>query len=326
MSEVLVEARDLAVHFAGHRPLFGAPEPAARAVDGIDLAIRPREMLALVGESGCGKSTAGRALLRLVDITAGTVRFEDRDLTALGEGALRPLRRRMQMVFQDPFASLNPRMTIGETVSEPLEVHGLARGAELAERVAATLAMVGFRPEWASRYPHEFSGGQRQRVAIARAVIVNPAFVVADEPLSALDVSLQLQILALFEELRERFDLTYLFISHDLALVARTADRVAVMYLGKIVEEGTAAAVFSAPAHPYTQALIAAVPIPDPAREAARVVVPLAGEIPSPTRPPSGCRFRTRCPHVMPVCTEVEPRLATVAPGQRAACHLHGTG
>jgi oligopeptide/dipeptide ABC transporter ATP-binding protein len=232
----------------------------------------------------------------------------------------------MQMVFQDPFASLNPRMTVGETIGEPLLVHGVGDQAERRARVAECLEMVGLQAGAASRYPHEFSGGQRQRVAIARAIAVRPDFVVADEPLSALDVSLQIQIVLLLADLKERYDLTYLLISHDLALVARIADRVAVMYLGKIVEIAPPEAVFERPGHPYTRALLDAVPVPDPAFEAQRSFVPLTGELPSPSRPPSGCRFRTRCPHAMRVCAEVEPMLAEIAPGHRAACHLHATG
>ena len=321
----LVVATDLAVHFAGRRSLLAAAPPAVRAVDGVSLAVARGEVLALVGESGCGKSTTGRAILQLVSPTAGSVRFAGRELVGLPGAEMRRVRRHMQMIFQDPFASLNPRMTAGETVEEPLLVHGVDDPAERRGRVAESLEQVGLRADWNGRYPHEFSGGQRQRLAIARAIAVRPDFIVADEPLSALDVSLQIQIVMLLADLRQRYDLTYLLISHDLALVARIADRVAVMYLGKIVEVATARDVFERPAHPYTRALLDAVPIPDPTVEAARAYVPLSGEIPSPSRPPSGCRFRTRCPHAMALCAEIEPPLRDVAPGHAAACHLHGT-
>ncbi|PWE52188.1 peptide ABC transporter ATP-binding protein [Metarhizobium album] len=295
-----------------------------RAVDGIDLAIRSGEAVALVGESGCGKSTLGRALLRLEHVSEGAVHFAGSDLTGLGEPMLRPLRRNMQMVFQDPFSSLNPRMRIGETLAEPLLVHGLASKAEARARVAEILEIVGLDPAVATRHPHAFSGGQRQRIAIARAVIARPKFVVADEPISALDISVQAQILDLFEDLKERFALTYLFISHDLAVVRHIADRVAVMYLGRIVEEGSPESVFDNPLHPYTQALLAAVPSPDPVRERSRPAATLQGEPPSPAATISGCRFRGRCAHAMPICETSDPALATGGDGKQAvACFLH---
>jgi oligopeptide transport system ATP-binding protein len=323
VSEILVEAQGLEVHFAGRRSLFARRrQPVVRAVDGIDLAIRRGETLALVGESGCGKSTAGRALLRLVEPTRGRVWFRGRELTNAPSDELRRMRRRLQMVFQDPFASLNPRMTIGETLAEPLLVHDLARGRERRERVARQLELVGLPADAARRYPHEFSGGQRQRVAIARAVMMQPDFIVADEPLSALDVSLQIQILELFEDLKRQLALTYLFISHDLSVVRQIADRVAVMYLGQIVELGPAEAVFVQPLHPYTQALLAAIPVPDPELERRRQYTPLGGELPSPARPPAGCRFHTRCPHAMAQCATLVPQLVEVAPDRRVACHL----
>ncbi len=320
------EAVALKVHYpvgprGWRRPRVAAP--AVRAVDGVDLAIMPGETVALVGESGCGKSTLGRALLRLEEPTDGVVRFEGRDLTALPAEQLRRRRAAMRMVFQDPFASLNPRMRIGDALAEPLIVHGIARGSVARDRVAAMLDTVGLDRSVATRYPHEFSGGQRQRVAIARAVIGDPRFVVADEPLSALDISVQAQILDLFADLKDRFALTYLFISHDLAVVRHVADRVAVMYLGRVVEIGAADDVFGRPAHPYTRALLDAVPVPDPARERARPAGGLTGELPSPVAPPPGCRFHPRCPHVMPVCRTADPALLAVAGGQSAACWLH---
>jgi oligopeptide/dipeptide ABC transporter ATP-binding protein len=295
-----------------------------RAVDGVDLTIRPGEAVALVGESGCGKSTLGRALLRLERVSEGAVRFAGSDLTGLSEAILRPIRRNMQMVFQDPFSSLNPRMRIGETLAEPLLVHGLASKAEARARVAEILQIVGLDPAVAGRHPHAFSGGQRQRIAIARAVIARPKFVVADEPISALDISVQAQILDLFEDLKERFALTYLFISHDLAVVRHIADRVAVMYLGRIVEEGSPESVFDNPLHPYTRALLAAVPSPDPVRERSRPDPILRGEPPSPATAVTGCRFRGRCAHAMPVCATADPALARGADGTHAvACFLH---
>ena len=318
------EALGLKVHFR----LSGSgwrrrPGPVIRAVDGVDLTIRAGETAALVGESGCGKSTLGRALLRLEEPSAGVVRFEGRDLTGLSPELLRRQRAGMRMVFQDPYASLNPRMRIGEALGEPLRVHGLASGAAARRAVAEILDVVGLDPAVAARYPHEFSGGQRQRIAIARAVIGRPRFVVADEPLSALDISVQAQILDLFADLKARFALTYLFVSHDLAVVRHVADRVAVMYLGRIVELAEAETLFARPAHPYTQALLGAVPTPDPARERARVVPRLPGELPSPAAPPAGCRFHPRCPHAMPVCRTEDPALLPVGVGQAAACWLH---
>ncbi len=322
----IAEAISLKVHYrtANSGSMGRAAAPVVRAVDGVDLAIAEGETVALVGESGCGKSTLGRALLRLEEATEGVVRGAGKDLTVLSETLLRPLRRSMQMVFQDPFSSLNPRMKIEETLSEPLLVHGLATRREAKGRVAEILDVVGLDPRVAQRYPHEFSGGQRQRIAIARAVIARPKFVVADEPISALDISVQAQILDLFEDLKGRFALTYLFISHDLAVVRHIADTVAVMYLGRIVEQGSPDDVFGNPLHPYTQALLDAVPVPDPERERHRAITRLSGELPSPASVFVGCRFQSRCPHATDYCRANDPALSPVAAGGHAvACFLH---
>jgi peptide/nickel transport system ATP-binding protein len=281
-----------------------------RAVDGVSLTIRRGETLGLVGESGCGKSTVGRTILRLYTPTAGRIVFDGRDITNLGEGELRPLRRRMQMVFQDPFASLNPRHSVGRIVGEPLRTHGLATRGEAAARVRDLLRTVGLPADAANRYPHEFSGGQRQRIGLARALAVNPDFIVADEPVSALDVSIQAQMINLFEQLQEEFELTYLFIAHDLAVVRHISDRIAVMYLGTVVEVSPADELYDNPLHPYTISLLSAVPIP------------LAGDVPSPVNPPSACRFHTRCPYVQPTrCREDVPPLRQLATGHEVACH-----
>ncbi|RME04915.1 MAG: ATP-binding cassette domain-containing protein, partial [Deltaproteobacteria bacterium] len=280
------------------------------------------ETLGLVGESGCGKSTTGRAILKLVPLTAGRIRFEGRDLAPLSGEALRQARRDFQMIFQDPYASLNPRMTVGEIVAEPLRTFGIARGKALQEEVKELLDVVGLSARILNRYPHEFSGGQRQRIGIARALALRPKLIVADEPISALDVSIQAQILNLLQRLQERFHLTYLFIAHDLAAVKQISDRIAVMYLGKIVEVAPYAAIYDDPLHPYTQALISAVPVPDPVVEATRKRIVLTGDVPSPIAPPSGCRFHTRCPVRIARCALETPRLAEYAPGHYAACHL----
>jgi peptide/nickel transport system ATP-binding protein len=293
-----------------------------RAVDDVTLTIRRGETLGLVGESGCGKSTVGRTILRLYKPTGGRVVFDGRDITDLGENELRPLRRRMQMVFQDPFASLNPRHSVGRIVGEPLRTHGLAGRRDAAKRVRELLVTVGLPADAASRYPHEFSGGQRQRIGLARALAVNPDFVVADEPVSALDVSIQAQIINLLERLQEEFDLTYLFIAHDLAVVRHISDRIAVMYLGTVVEVSTAEALYDEPLHPYTISLLSAVPIPDPVVEREREAILLAGDVPSPANPPPACRFHTRCPYVQPTrCRDDVPRLRKLASGHEVACH-----
>jgi len=293
-----------------------------RAVDDVSLKIRRGETLGLVGESGCGKSTVGRTILRLYKPTAGRIVFDGRDITELGEGELRPLRRRMQMVFQDPFASLNPRHSVGRIVGEPLRTHELANRREAAARVRDLLLTVGLPADAANRYPHEFSGGQRQRIGLARALAVNPDFIVADEPVSALDVSIQAQMINLFEQLREDFELTYLFIAHDLAVVRHISDRIAVMYLGSVMEVSPAGELYDNPLHPYTISLLSAVPIPDPVVEKQRESILLAGDVPSPANPPPACRFHTRCPYVQPTrCRDEVPPLRTLATGHEVACH-----
>jgi oligopeptide/dipeptide ABC transporter ATP-binding protein len=299
--------------------LRGRPRPAVRAVDGVSLTIEPGETLGLVGESGCGKSTVARCVLRVIEPTAGLIRFNGTDLTALADEPLRRLRRDLQMVFQDPTASLNPRFTVQRTVEDPLVLHGNLGRAERRERVREVLARVGLGPELLERYPHELSGGQRQRVNIARAIATEPRFVVLDEPTSALDVSLRARIISLLDDLRSKLGMTYLFISHDLATVKYLAHRVAVMYLGVIVEEAPTRELFARPLHPYTRALLSAIPVPDP--DACRERLVLAGEIPSPIDIPGGCRLRTRCPLARPVCAEPVP-LRSVAPQHRVACHL----
>jgi oligopeptide transport system ATP-binding protein len=292
-----------------------------RAVDDITFDIKNGETLGLVGESGCGKSTTGRAILQLYKPTAGTVNFGGQELTTLKGGDMRRMRRQMQMIFQDPYASLNPRMTVGSIIGEPLEIHNLAKGRAKQERVQELLRTVGLNPYFANRYPHEFSGGQRQRIGIARALAVEPKFIVCDEPISALDVSIQAQIINLLEELQENLGLTYLFIAHDLAVVRHISDRVAVMYLGKIVEVTDRTSVFENPLHPYTRALLSAVPVPDPVIEKKRTRIILTGDVPSPVNPPSGCRFNPRCRYAEDDCKQSEPQLTEHKPGHWVACH-----
>jgi oligopeptide transport system ATP-binding protein len=308
-SGALLSIRNLKVHFG-----------PVKAVDGVTIDIRPGETLGLVGESGCGKSTLGRAILRLTDLTSGEVFFRDRNLAKLSPRELREQRRHLQIIFQDPYASLNPRMTVGQIVREPLETFRLAKGKAADERVGRLLETVGLSNRFSKRYPHEFSGGQRQRIGIARALAVEPSFIVADEPISALDVSIQAQIMNLLERLRRERNLTYLFISHDLRAIRHLADRVAVMYLGKLVEVAEAKTIYDEPLMPYTKALISAVPVPDPKVEATRQRIVLEGDVPSPIDPPSGCRFHTRCPYVIDACKKVVPPLVEIKPNHFAAC------
>jgi oligopeptide/dipeptide ABC transporter ATP-binding protein len=327
-SAALLSVRELAVHFPlpgrGVGGLFGRGGAVLRAVDGVSFDLAPGETLGLVGESGCGKTTTGRAVLRLVEPTAGEILFEGRSLLALSGRALRLARRHFQVVFQDPYGSLNPRMTVEDIVGEGIAIHDLAPRAERRARVLALLERVGLRPEHARRYPHEFSGGQRQRIGIARALAVEPRFIVCDEAVSALDVSVQAQILNLLQDLQAERGLSYLFIAHDLAVVEHISARVAVMYLGKIVEEGPAEAIYARPAHPYTRALLAAIPRTAPREGRAEARACLAGDPPSPLDPPSGCPFRTRCPIAEPRCAEAPVPLAEVAPRHRAACLKSG--
>jgi oligopeptide transport system ATP-binding protein len=319
-NETLLKVDDLVMHFPIYRGVIQRQVGAVRAVDGVSFNIKRGETLGLVGESGCGKSTTGRTILQLYRPTSGAVHFEDVDLVHLKGEGLRQMRRKMQMIFQDPYASLNPRMTVADIVGEPLTVHNVARGKEIQDRVHHLLEIVNLNPSFASRYPHEFSGGQRQRIGVARALALQPSFIICDEPISALDVSIQAQVVNLLEELQEQFNLTYLFIAHDLSMVKHISDRVAVMYLGVIVELATRDELYAKPLHPYTQALLSAVPIPDPIADAKRKRVILQGDVPSPANPPSGCRFRTRCPIAEAVCAETRPEFREIKPGHFVAC------
>jgi oligopeptide transport system ATP-binding protein len=311
--EPLVRVRNLVKHF----PLDGTGQ-VVRAVDGVSFDIFEGETLGLVGESGCGKSTVGRCLLRLIEPTSGEVEYGGTNILSLGSSELRSLRSQMQVIFQDPYASLNPRLRIEDIVSEPLVVHRVANRSERRERVASLLRKVGLDPDYMNRYPHEFSGGQRQRIGIARALALNPKLIIADEPVSALDVSVQAQVINLLEDLQEEFGLTYLFVSHGLAVVEHISTRVAVMYLGRIVEVASAEELYRNPLHPYTRALLSAIPIPDPTRKRQRIV--LRGDVPTPINPPSGCRFHTRCPDKVAECSEIDPDLREVTPGHFVAC------
>ena len=312
-SSALVTVRDLVKHF----PVEGSDD-VVRAVDGVSFEIFAGETLGLVGESGCGKSTVGRCLLRLIEPTSGRITFENVDLLSLGKKGLRAIRREMQIIFQDPYASLNPRMKVGDIVGEPLVIHEEGSRSDRRDRVASLLSRVGLDPDYMNRYPHEFSGGQRQRIGVARTLALNPKLIVADEPVSALDVSVQAQVVNLLQELQEEFKLTYLFISHGLAVVEHISSRVAVMYLGRIVEIARAADLYAQPLHPYTQALLSAIPIPDPKQKRNRIV--LQGDVPTPINPPSGCRFRTRCPIAIEECSKLDPELREVGDSHYVAC------
>jgi len=321
-NDVLVRVEDLKMYFPITQGIIIQRQVGAiKAVDGLNFFIRKGETLGLVGESGCGKSTTGRAMLQLYRPTAGDVWFDGENLVEMKGEQLRRTRRKMQMIFQDPYASLNPRMTVGNIIGEPLEVHNIAKGKERKERVQELLQIVGLNPYFINRYPHEFSGGQRQRIGVARALAVNPSFIVCDEPISALDVSIQAQIINLLEDLQEQFNLTYLFIAHDLSVVRHISDRVAVMYLGKLVELTTRVGLYDNPMHPYSKALLSAIPIPDPVVEEKRQRLILTGDVPSPANPPAGCNFCTRCPEVMDICREQEPEFVDVGELHWVACH-----
>jgi len=320
-NKALLQVDNLVKHFPIKQGIIVQKQiGAVRAVDGISFDVYPGETLGLVGESGCGKSTTGRTILQLFRPTSGSVHFDGVDLVTLKGGDMRRMRRKMQMIFQDPYASLNPRMTVGEIIGEPLVVHNVASQKEVDERVASLLELVGLSAAFASRYPHEFSGGQRQRIGVARALALQPSFIVCDEPISALDVSIQAQVVNLLEDLQKQFNLTYLFIAHDLSMVRHISNRIAVMYLGVIGELTNRDELYLKPLHPYTRALLSAVPIPDPIADAKRERVILTGDVPSPVNPPSGCRFRTRCPIAQEVCAESRPEFRELTPGHFVAC------
>ena len=321
MNQPLLTVADLVKYFPIRRGLLSREVGRVHAVDGITLAVRKGETLGLVGESGCGKTTAGKTMLKLLEPTAGTIRYAGEDITRLNRREMKRLRRKMQIIFQDPFSSLNPRQTVGSIIAAPLEIHGLAANSEKEDRIAQLLRQVGLPAASMRRYPHEFSGGQRQRIGIARALAVNPALIVGDEPVSALDVSIQAQILNLLEDLQDELGLTYILIAHDLSVVRHMADTIAVMYLGKIVESAPGRELYRNPLHPYTAALLAAVPVPDPNRKRRRMA--LKGDVPSPIHPPQGCRFHPRCPKRFAPCDRMEPVYGAVSESHFVACHLH---
>jgi len=321
MAEVLLEVKDLVKHFPITKGIvISRKVGAVKAVDGVSFHINRGETLGLVGESGCGKSTTGRLILRLIEATSGEIIFEGKNILKLGREEMRELRKDMQIIFQDPYASLNPRMTVGDIIGEPMEIHRMARGREKDKRVRELLEVVGLSPFHARRYPHEFSGGQRQRIGVARALAVNPKLIICDEPVSALDVSIQAQVINLLQDLQREFGLTYLFIAHDLSVVKHISDRVAVMYLGKIVELAAKHELYNNPQHPYTEALLSAVPIPDPTKKKQRII--LEGDVPSPINPPSGCRFHTRCRYAQDICSVEDPPFVDIGESHFVACHF----
>ncbi|OZU88750.1 dipeptide/oligopeptide/nickel ABC transporter ATP-binding protein [Virgibacillus indicus] len=322
MQKPILEVSGLKKYFEIKGGVFGKKVGEVKAVDGISFSVMEGEILGIVGESGCGKSTAGKSILRLIEPSAGEVKFENKDITNLSAEEMRKLRRNMQIIFQDPYASLNPRHTVEKIIGEPLQIHGMSSAKERKERVKELLEVVGLSAYHASRYPHQFSGGQRQRIGIARALANNPKLIICDEPVSALDVSVQSQILNLMEELRDEFNLTYVFIAHDLSVVKHISDRVGVMYLGRMVELTDKDKLYDDPKHPYTQALLSAVPLPDPDIAKDRII--LKGDVPSPSNPPAGCAFHTRCPHAMDICSKVRPEFEEIEDNHFVACHLYG--